>query len=267
MSEPDVLRAAEAIRRIARSHHVLLLFDFDGTLCPFHADSSTVWLSDERREQLLALATTATIAIVSGRRLDDVRRRAGLPMSTFCAGLHGLEIEGGGDQFVHPDASSATDLLSSLEGTLARALGGLSGVFVESKTIALVVHFRSATDAVAARARDEVLAVAQPHVEGGRLRVMPGAGMLELLPNIDWNKGNAVDWIHERVRAHHPDVTAVYVGDDVTDEDAFRALRNHGLSIAASDRVKGADYRIDGPDDVGRLIAMLAERSGEHAIP
>lgn len=266
MSEPDVRRAADAIGRIARTHHLLLLFDFDGTLCPFHPDPSAVWLADDRRDQLLTIARRATIAVVSGRRLDDVRRRAGLPTTTFCAGLHGLEIEGGGEQFVHPDASAATELLRSLEGALGRAVGGLSGVFVEAKSISLVAHFRSASAAVAARARDELLAVARPHVEGGRLRVMPGAAMVELLPNISWNKGDAVEWIYQRVRAQHADVTCVYVGDDVTDEDAFRVLRNRGLSIAASDRVSGADFKIDGPDDVGQLLATLAEPSSEHAI-
>ena len=258
MSAPDVTRAYEAIAGIARAHHLLLLFDFDGTLCPFHPDPSAVWLADERRDHLLTIGTRATIAIVSGRRLDDVRRRAGLPASTFCAGLHGLEIEGGGEYFIHPDAPAAADLLASLEGVLTRALAGLPGVFVEQKTYALVAHFRSADDKGAARARDQVLTVAQPHIDGGRLRLLQGASVLELLPNTPWNKGHAVDWIRQRVRAEHPDVTCVYVGDDVTDEDAFRTLQNRGLSIAASDRVRGADYRIEGPDDVGRLLAKLA---------
>jgi trehalose-phosphatase len=260
MSVPDVARAYEAIAGIARAHHLLLLFDFDGTLCAFNPDPSAVWLSDERRDHLLTIGNRATIAIVSGRRLDDVRRRAGLPASTFCAGLHGLEIEGGGEHFIHPDASAAADLLASLEGALTGALAGMSGAFVEQKTLSLALHFRSAEPAATARAREQVLRVAQPHMDGGRLRVMEGASILELLPNIPWNKGDAVNWIHQRVRTEHSDVTCVYVGDDVTDEDAFRTLRNRGLSIAASDRVSGADHRIEGPDDVGRLLALLAER-------
>jgi alpha,alpha-trehalase len=261
MSEPDVRRVADAIGRIARSHHLLLLLDFDGTLCPFNPDPAAVWLADERRDHLLTIAKKSTIAIVSGRRLDDVRRRAGLPMSTFCAGLHGLEMEGGCEQFVHPDTAAAAELLGSFKTSLERAVADLPGAFIEDKSLSLVAHFRSASGAVAARARDEVLALTQPHIERGRLRVMPGDAMLELLPNISWNKGNAVEWIHERVRAQHADVTCVYVGDDVTDEDAFRVLRNRGLSVAASDRASGADHRIDGPDDVGILLTMLAERS------
>jgi trehalose-phosphatase len=257
MSVPDVARAYEAIAGIARAHHLLLLFDFDGTLCAFHPDPSAVWLADERRDHLLTIGTRATIAIVSGRRLDDVRRRAGLPASTYCAGLHGLEIEGGGEHFIHPDAPAAAELLASLEGALTRALGQ-SGVFLEQKTLSLAAHFRSSPDAVTARARERLLSVAQPHIEGGRLRVLEGASILELLPNIPWNKGDAVNWIHQRVRTQHPDVTCVYVGDDVTDEDAFRTLKNRGLSIAASDRVTGADFRVEGPDDVGRLLAKLA---------
>ena len=261
MSESDVRHVADAITRIARSHHLLLLFDFDGTLCPFNPDPAAVWLADERRDHLLTIAKKSTLAIVSGRRLDDVRRRAGLPMSTYCAGLHGLEIEGGGEHFVHPDTVAASELLGSFKASLERAVADMPGAFIEDKSLSLVAHFRSASAPVAARARSEVLELTQPHVERGRLRVMPGDAMLELLPNISWNKGDAVEWIHERVCAQHQNVTCVYVGDDVTDEDAFRVLRNRGLSVAASERVRGADYKIDGPDDVGILIAMLAERS------
>ena len=108
------------------------------------------------------------------------------------------------------------------------------------------------------RPREAVLRIAQPHIDGDRLRLMEGASVLELLPNIPWHKGDAVNWIHQRVRKDHPDVACVYVGDDISDEDAFRTLRNRGLSIAASTRVSGADFSIEGPDDVGRLLARLA---------
>jgi trehalose 6-phosphate phosphatase len=267
MPEPDIARAADAVRRISRSHHLLLLFDFDGTLCDFSLDPAAVWLPDARRDLLLTIEASrrATLAIVSGRRLDDVRRRAGLPLSVYCAGLHGLEIEGGGEHFVHPDADAAAELLAGLARTLARDLSGMPGVFVEDKTLSIVAHYRGASDVHSDRATQIVLDATQPYVSKGTLRVMHGSAMLELLPNTPWDKGDAVEWIHQRVRAAHPDVTCVYVGDDVTDEDAFRVVRDRGLAIGASGRVSG-DFNINGPAEVARLIELLAESVVEHRL-
>jgi trehalose-phosphatase len=96
-----------------------------------------------------------------------------------------------------------------------------------------------------------------PHVRSGRLRLMHGAEIRELLPNVGWDKGSAVRWIAEHVEAQHGPAFVLYVGDDVTDEDAFRAVRGSGLAVAASDRTSGADVRIDGPAAVERLLDAL----------
>ena len=85
---------------------------------------------------------------------------------------------------------------------------------------------------------------------------MRGSYVLELLPNIDWNKGHAVQWILDRVEHHKGPVFAVYIGDDVTDQDALKAVQGEGLAIAASDRVTG-DVHLDGPAAVERFLQSL----------
>ena len=90
---------------------------------------------------------------------------------------------------------------------------------------------------------------------------MAGASMLELMPNIHWHKGSAVDWIRERVVRQHGDAWPVYIGDDLTDEDGFRAVREQGVSVAASSRAGDADFAVDGPDEVEALLRQLATRS------
>ena len=82
--------------------------------------------------------------------------------------------------------------------------------------------------------------------------------VLELLPNIPWNKGDAVRWICERVRRQGA-VYPVYLGDDVTDQDAFRELQGQGYCVAASDRVTGGDAQVDGPAQIAVLLAALAD--------
>ena len=92
MSEADVRLAAEVIQARAAGRHLLLLTDFDGTLCEFHTDPAAVWLAPSRRALLEEIASDphATLAIVSGRRLEDVRRRTMLGPDTYFAGLHAL---------------------------------------------------------------------------------------------------------------------------------------------------------------------------------
>lgn len=252
----DAERAlADEVRRVAHGRHLLVLLDFDGTLCEFQADPAAVQLPESRANILRQLQRRATVGVVSGRRLEDVRSRLGVD-GTIIAGLHGLEIEGLGERFVHPDLAAASAIITEVGAALREKTRGLPGVFVENKGASVALHFREANAGAQRAAVDAFAAAAAPHVECGRLRVMRGSYVLELLPNIDWNKGNAVLWIAERVRRFHGDPYIIYIGDDVTDQDAFAAIEADGLPIAASERVVTAN-RLDGPVAVERFLAAL----------
>ena len=246
---------AADVRRLAKGRHLLVLLDFDGTLCDFEVDPARVQLPESRRQTLKQLRRRATVGIVSGRRLDDVRRRCAIE-GIVAAGLHGLEIEAFGERYVHPDLDAAAAAVEDAAARLRESTRGLPGVFVEHKGASVALHFREADADGQRRAIDAFARVSDPLVDRRRLRVMRGASVLELLPNIDWNKGHAVRWIAERVRAREGDTFVVYVGDDVTDQDAFAAIERDGVAIAASDRVN-ASLRVDGPAAVERLLAAL----------
>ena len=248
-----------AIQARAYGRHLLLLSDFDGTLCEFSTNPGEVRLSDDRRLLLESIASGSdtTLAIVSGRRLDDVRRRVGLRAPVYYAGLHGLEIEGGGDVFRHPNVAATVDLVRQLRVLLTSDFNGLSGVFIEDKELAIVAHFRAASPAVAADVREIVARRARPYLESGELRLMRGACVLELLPNIGWDKGSAVQWICQHVAKEQGDISPVYIGDDVTDEDGFRAVRGCGVAISAATHASGAEFFLDGPTEVQALLQQL----------
>jgi trehalose-phosphatase len=259
MSAADVRRAAEAIRDGSATRHLLLFSDFDGTLCEYQIDPESVRLPDARRVLLESIGTSgnATVAIVSGRRLDDVRARTSLALPAYYAGLHGLEIAGPDDAFRHPDVGATGALIHQLVRSLTAAVAGLRGVFIEDKELSLVTHYRNASAADAERAVDMVSGMVRPHVESARLRAMQGDCMLEFLPNVPWHKGSAVEWILERVSRSHENPWPVYIGDDVTDQDAFAALRGRGLAIAAAPRAVGAEMSLDGPREVEELLRSL----------
>ncbi len=264
MSAADVQLAAERIRRGASHRHLVLLCDFDGTLSEFDNDPTAVWLKPSRRDLLerLAQGPGQTVAIVSGRRLHDVKERTALAGDVYYAGLHGLEIESSREHYLHPGLPRAEAALRALAGPLAAELATIDGAFLEDKTHALVAHFRASTAEGAQQAEDMLLRHAKRDLDAGRLRVMRGASMIELMPNIDWHKGSAVQWILDRVTPLRGPAWPVYIGDDLTDEDGFRAVEDIGLSIAASARATGADLAVDGPSEVEALLRAIAPRQG-----
>lgn len=256
-ARPDDI--AREIGERSAGQHLVVLCDFDGTLCEFHPDPGAVWMPSSIGEALDAIATRtdATVGLVTGRRIDDVRRRAGLSASVYYAGLHGLEIEVEGERFRHPDIGTERDLIHRLADAMSAELSSLGGVFLEDKDVSIVAHFREASPEVQAYVPEIFERHARPYIKSGRLRIMKGSCARELLPKIDWHKGSAVIWICDRVAQHHGSAWPVYIGDDLTDEDAFRALKRTGLGIAASDRVSGAAYRIEGPSEVEALLNRL----------
>jgi trehalose-phosphatase len=239
--------------------HLLLLCDFDGTLVPFHRDPAAVVLDPDVHGALSSLAQTpgTTVGIVSGRRLPDLQQRVSLPAPVFLAGLHGLEIEGPGERFHHPEAGAAAGILRVIVDDVQPRIAGLPGVFIEDKGISIALHYREASAGAADAARSRFVEASHREVDAGRLRLLPGADVLELLPGIAWDKGDAVNWIRERVEGAHGTSLTVYIGDDVTDQHAFRAVGPSGVTIAASERPSGAEFTLDGPGEVRTLLNVL----------
>ena len=235
----------------------LLLPDFDGTL-PFNPDPGAVFLPAPLHAQLSALTRDPrmTVGIVSGRRLIDLQHRVSIP-GVVLAGLHGLEIDARGERFIHPGAAGTGATMRRIAADVRPRLADMAGVFIEDKGLSIVLHYRDASPETAEQAESLFRAAARPDVDAGRLRLLPGACVVELLPAVSWDKGHAVSWIRERVERAHGSTFAVYIGDDVTDEDAFLAIGPAGMTIVASGRARGAAFQLDGPEGVRRLLHSL----------
>jgi trehalose-phosphatase len=247
----------------ARPHDArpLVLLDFDGTLAEFELDPAAVTLPPSRQILLQTLGRRSDLSagLVSGRRISDLRERVPSGTSLFLAGLHGLEIEGPGLKFAHKAVALAAPGISYLAKDLRRAVKPLPGVFVEDKTYSIVLHVRAASKADRQHAITRFNALSEPLLAEGTVRLQPGDHVLELLPNVDWAKGDAVRAIIRHVETDTKEpVWPVYVGDDATDEDAFEAIGTNGLTIAVGKRPAGASFQIDDPAAVECLLkAML----------
>jgi len=253
---------------LARGESLLLMTDFDGTLTPIVDDPSEAWLSDVMRGHLRSLARSprSRVSIVSGRGLDDLRRRVRIPGVTY-VGCHGLEVAGPDFTFSHPEAEGQVEVLREVARALLERAPLLDGMRVEPKRLAVAVHYRHLSAASRRQLEDELArAILQ---DGVRLKIFHGTKVVEVLPAAGWNKGTCALWILERTRRElGAAVRALYLGDDWTDEHAFEALAGQAITVRVGNdqRASKADYRVETIEEVQGLLATLAARVGESGL-
>lgn len=240
---------------------LLFVTDFDGTLADLAPTPAEAVMSEAVGRSLADLAAhpRATVAVVSGRRLADVRARTH-DVASYVGGLHGLEIDGPTGGFLHPALARLQPVIADIRTRAATLLAWCPEVVLEDKTYALTCHVRKVPPDRAGRVLGQFVEIAQPALDADLLRVLPGAQALELLPAVDWHKGKAVEWIRSVVDLGPTAGTGVvYLGDDRTDEDAFATLKDRGLSIGVGERPHDRliRFRLQGPASVGRLLAEL----------
>ncbi len=240
--------------KVERAHHLLLFLDFDGTLAPIVDQPARAGISTAARLVLTRLAARddVTIAIMSGRRLDDVRRRTGIDGLIY-AGNHGLQIAGQGLSFEHPTAFGLQSELRRLATRTSRQTAALRGVKVESKGLTASVHFRQASPTTASHLIGLLRSMVPE--DDRRLEIKPGRKVYEIGPRVDWHKGRAAVYILDRL-AHRRGLP-IAVGDDATDEDMFTALGD-GITIRV-DPVgpTSARYSLANPTDVREFLDWI----------
>jgi trehalose 6-phosphate phosphatase len=258
---PEVLAAIDA--RPPRAH-LVVLSDFDGTLASFDVDPSVPHLSDETRHVLETLASHdgVTVGLVSGRRLEDLASRTRLPPHIYLAGLHGLEIRHGDHAWHHPDLVDSHELVDRVAAAITTAIGSVPGVRLEHKGVSLTVHVRAVESGRRSDVLHTAIDAARPWLDSAELKVLDASEAVELLPNIAWNKGDAVRWIMDDVETHgHQKAWCIFFGDDVTDEEAFRAVRD-GLTVVVGQRPSLARLRLNSPADVAAVLLGVTNDPG-----
>jgi trehalose 6-phosphate phosphatase len=217
------------VATVAAAARTLICTDFDGTLVPLREDPGDCMLDAGMRTTLAAIHRPPRIqvAVVSGRRLADVRRRVGVEGITY-AGNHGLEIEGDGLAFREPNAVACRPLVQAAAERLQPLLGGIEGARLEHKGLTLTVHYRRVRTEALPALRAAVAKLSPEMLGPGRLRLHGGKQVIELRPDVSWGKGQAVAWLGRRLacRGEH----RVVIGDDETDEEAFAAC-DDGITI------------------------------------
>jgi trehalose-phosphatase len=239
------------------------LTDYDGTLTPIVPSPQDAELPEEVRRDLEALARSPQIdvAVVSGRDLADVRARVGVNGLIY-GGCHGLEIEGRGLSFRHVEAQAQEESLAAISRHLTQRAGSVPGMHIEPKRFGVAVHYRHVARDEVGRVETELARAIQQ--VGSRFKIFHGSQVIEVQPQVGWNKGDGVRWIRDALqRASTAPLMALYMGDDWTDEHAFEALAGQGITVRIGDVVPAtkATYWLPGVDDAQQLLSALATRA------
>ncbi|CAL9122879.1 unnamed protein product, partial [Musa acuminata var. zebrina] len=269
MRHPSALTKFEQIMSASRGKQIVMFLDYDGTLSPIVEDPDSAFMTDAMRAAVRNVARYFPTAIVTGRCLEKVIDFVGLT-ELYYAGSHGMDIKGPAKpRHTKAKAKSvlfqpAREFLPMIDGvyrSLLERTKSTAGAKVENNKFCVSVHFRCVDEKSWGALIEQVRSVLK---EYPKLRLTQGRKVLEIRPTIKWDKGKALEFLLESLGfADCKDVMPVYIGDDRTDEDAFKVLRDRGqgLGILVSKFPKetNATYSLQEPTEVKDFLVRLVE--------
>ncbi|XP_062189677.1 probable trehalose-phosphate phosphatase 10 [Phragmites australis] len=278
---PSALNAFDRIVAYGKGKKIALFLDYDGTLSPIVDEPDNAIMSDQMREVVKNVALHLPTAIISGRSCDKVFDFVKLT-ELYYAGSHGIDIMSplgkSGSVTGHKSctnysnkqdkevkmfqaASEFLPMIDEVFRLLVEKIRGIHGAKVENNKFCLSVHYRNVDEKdwpLVAEHTNDVLK-AYP-----RLQLSHGRKVLEIRPVIDWNKGKAVEFLLDSLGlANCDNVLPIYIGDDRTDEDAFKVLREDkrgfGILVSSVPKESHALYSLVDPSEVMDFLKRLVK--------
>ncbi|XP_077233524.1 trehalose-phosphate phosphatase A-like isoform X2 [Tasmannia lanceolata] len=276
---PSALGSFERITMSANGKRIALFLDYDGTLSPIVDDPEIAFMSDMMRSVVSDVAKCFPTAIISGRCRDKVYELVGLD-ELYYAGSHGMDIMGptyalgssngtqscvtstetqGKDINIFQPAREFLPMINEVFESLVECVKGISGVKVENNKFCVSVHYRcvdeESWDVIGQRVNNILL-------EFPQLRLCHGRKVLEVRPTIKWDKGKALEFLLNSLGLDDcSDFFPIYIGDDRTDEDAFKILREkgegYGIVVTAAPKETCAYYSLRDPTEVMGFLECL----------
>ncbi|XP_010539763.1 PREDICTED: probable trehalose-phosphate phosphatase F [Tarenaya hassleriana] len=277
---PSAISSFGHIAAQARNKKIAVFLDYDGTLSPIVDDPDRAIMSDSMRAAVKDLAKYFPTAIISGRSRDKVFKLVGLT-ELYYAGSHGMDIMTPGNGSVSPDdpncikstdqqgkevnlfqpAREFIQVIHEVFSSLVEKTKGIKGAKVENHKFCASVHYRNVEEKDWSTIAQLVHDLLKQYP---RLRLTHGRKVLEVRPVIDWNKGKAVEFLLESLGlSNNDEVLPIYIGDDKTDEDAFKVLREgrcgFGILVSTAPKESNAFYSVRDPSEVKKFLKTLVK--------
>ncbi|KAH7841454.1 hypothetical protein Vadar_030063 [Vaccinium darrowii] len=276
---PSALASFEQITNYAKGKRLALFLDYDGTLSPIVDNPECAFMSKPMRAVVRDAAKCFPTAIISGRSRDKVYEFVGLAELHY-AGSHGMDIMGpvrpmsndhpncirstdkqGNEVNLFQPASEFLPMIDEVFRSLVEITKEIEGAKVENNKFCVSVHYRNVDEKLWTTIAESVhrILIGYP-----RLRLTHGRKVLEVRPVLDWNKGKAVEFLLESLGLSDCDeVLPIYVGDDRTDEDAFKVLRErnrgYGILVSSAPKESHALYSLRDPSEVMEFLKALVD--------
>ncbi|XP_054822038.1 probable trehalose-phosphate phosphatase J isoform X2 [Prosopis cineraria] len=271
LCHPSALDMFEQIVDASKGKQIVVFLDYDGTLSPIVNDPDRAFMSDEMRKTVRKVARCFPTAIVSGRCRDKVYNFVRLA-ELYYAGSHGMDIKGPtrcsqynkgskAEAILFQPASEFLPMIDEVYRALVEETKSTPGAMVENNKFCVSVHYRCVDEKKWSELAHQVKSVLK---EYPKLRLTQGRKVFEIRPSIKWDKGKALEFLLESLGfANCADVFPVYIGDDRTDEDAFKKLRDRGqglgILVSKFPRDTIASYSLQEPEEVKDFLGHLVE--------
>ena len=259
------LNHKDIISRISKADKLLIFLDYDGTLAPISKRPELALMPYSTRRALRRLIKNRRILVfvVSGRILSHVKKLVGIKGICY-AGCHGLEIEGSGSVGPVAVLKKLRVFIKQAKRVLIKELTNimpLKTLDIEDKGIILSLHYRRVKEGRLKDLKRIFYRVSKSYVASGEMIVMKNKKVLELKPNIKWDKGMYCLYMLRRFDQEAQKILPIYIGDDRTDETAFKALKGKGITVFVRGERKTslAQYYVNSTNEVKNFLQLIAE--------
>ncbi len=232
---------------------LLLFLDYDGTLTPIVESPDMAVIPDDMRSLLAELRRRLPIAVISGRSLEDIKKRVGIEGIIY-AGNHGAEIWDGEKTIASQQSFVSRDLMQEFLNRLKESLSPINGVLIEDKGITASIHYRMVKERDLPKLFKTFTELSKDYKDS--FRIVIGKKVFEIRPVDIWDKGDAVSWIIKNIGNGS---APIYIGDDATDEDAFKILRGKGINICIGGNAE-AEYYLKNQKEVKDILQWLLKQ-------
>ncbi|XP_050942920.1 probable trehalose-phosphate phosphatase C [Cucumis melo] len=261
---PCGLESFEGIMKGLKRKKIVVFLDYDGTLSPIVDDPDRAFMSSEMREAVREVAKCFPTAIISGRSRDKVKEFVKLS-NVHYAGSHGMDIttaptsDNEVDAVSFQPAKKFLPVIQQIREVLEEETRKIEGAMVEDNRFCVSVHFRHVHERDLDKLEKKVETVLERYPD---FHITSGKKVMEIRPTINWNKGHAMEYyLHTLGHTNEDDVVPLYIGDDRTDEDAFKVIqmRGQGIAILVSSIPKNtrASYSLKDPSQVLAFLLRL----------
>lgn len=253
----------DEIKKIINNSALFLLLDYDGTLTRIRKTPQMAVINPRTKNLLNDISKNGKIklAVISGRSLSDIKSKIGLS-SIIYSGNHGLEISGPKVKFKMFVPKESRKTIEEIRRQFKKEFSSINGVIIEDKGFGVALHFRQVHKRQIPAVKAGFNKITGPYLSENKIMIKPGKMVFDVKPAISWDKGKAVLMLLKLKKRlwGKKTVLPVYIGDDITDEDAFSALKSKGITVFVGKNKKtNAKYYLNNTSEVFKFLRFILD--------